>query len=134
MENKVKKFSWEGIKNSLGNIISLWPQIWAIPVSIGILIGTYYVIGAIDWAIGSLDIGILQGIFFMAVLLVAVFAIAYMGIKFNQRDLWKYYKDEEWLSPTKDLEQLKPWQRLTLLYSWLAFLSVLGVVIFLHLI
>lgn len=134
MENKVKKFSWEGIKNSLGNIISLWPQIWAIPVSIGILIGTYYVIGAIDWAIGSLDIGILQGIFFMAVILVAVFAIAYMGIKFNQRDLWKYYKDEEWLSPTKDLEQLKPWQRLTLLYSWLAFLSVLGVVIFLHLI
>lgn len=134
MENKVKKFSWEGIKNSLGKIISLWPQIWAIPVSIGILIGTYYVIGAIDWAIGSLDIGILQGIFFMAVLLVAVFAIAYMGIKFNQRDLWKYYKDEEWLSPTKDLEKITPWQRLTLLYSWLAFLSLLGVVIFLNLI
>lgn len=127
--------------NALKTWLKLWPEIWATPVSIGILLGSYYVIYAVDETIGTFDIGTLQALLFTSVVLVVLNTITFLGIEFNDKRLWKYYKDKYEIdgkpnvehTDESDFENLTPWQRTKILYCWRAFLLSLGAVVFLSL-
>lgn len=131
------------ITSALKTWIRLWPDIWAAPIALVGLWLSYYLLTWIDPTIGTFDMGTLQALLFTVVILVVINTITFLGIEFNDKNLWDYYKrkydsrDEAVTtdhSDERDFNQLTPWQRITLLYFWRAFLLLLGVVIFVNLI
>jgi hypothetical protein len=128
------------ITDTLKTWIKLWPDIWAVPLTLIGLWGSYYLLHFIDPTIGTFDLGILQALLFTVAILVTLNAVVFLGIEFNDKGMWDYYKRKyikgmEKLDPTEitdesDFNHITPWQRLILLYSWRAYLLALGVVIF----
>lgn len=104
----------ERLKERLKKIIKLWPDIWAIPLTLVGLWASYYVLFLVDPSFGSFDIGYLQALLLAAVGIVVINALVFLGIEHNWKSLWKYYKDDEF---NRDFKTLLPWQRIkTLLY------------------
>jgi hypothetical protein len=124
-----ERFSWERVKQTFMKLIELWPDLWAVPAVIITVWVSYYAFALLDPSMGTFDMGILQACFFVAAILVTFNALVFLGIKFNQKELWGYYKDEESNSPTQDLKSITPWQRLKLLYCFVAFQFLLAVAI-----
>lgn len=107
-------------------LIGLWPDLWAIPVSLVAFALSYYILLWIDPTSGVFDIGYLQALFLTAISMVVINALIFLGIQFNWKFIWKTYKTS--ILET-DWSQLTPWQRtlITLLVYFLYFLF--GVVI-----
>lgn len=133
----------KNIGNTLKRWIAIWPDIWAAPAAILGLWASYYIFYWLDPTIGTMDMGVLQALLFAVVIIVALNAFAFLGMEFNDKHLWKYYKDkfddlhtdpDKDLTDENDFKKLTPWQRIILLYSWRAFLLLVGVVIFVNLI
>lgn len=136
------------ITNTLKTWGKLWPGSWAAPLTIGLIILMYYVV---DWIngknivppLGTLDLGTLLTLLFTVAVLVILNEAVFLGIEHNDKAIWRYYKDKydpmhthphTNLTDESDFRQLKPWERIKLLYFWRAFLLLLGVVIFINLI
>lgn len=121
--------------------IKLWPDLWAGLVILAGIWGSYYLLYYLDPTIGTFDLGVLQALLFTVAVIVTLNAVAFLGIEFNDKELWRYYKDkydsdkrDTYVTDESDFIHLTPWQRIKLLYFWRAFLLLLGVVIFVNLI
>jgi hypothetical protein len=122
--------------------LKIWPDIWAAPLAFVALYISYYLLTWIDPTIGTFDMGTLQALLFTIVILVVLNTATFLGIAYNDKRLWEYYKakyQENGLPEVEhtdehDFENLTAWQRIKLLYFWRAFLLLLGVVIFVNLI
>lgn len=132
----------KSLTDTIKTWIKLWPDIWAgIIILIG-LWGSYYLLYWLDPTIGTFDLGILQALLFTVAVIVTLNAAAFLGIEFNDKALWEYYKRKYESSdkPNADITDeadfnfIAPWQRIKLLYFWRAFLLSVGVVIFINLI
>lgn len=128
--------------NGIKTWIKLWPDIWAVPLTLGGLWLSYFLLNWLDPTIGTFDMGILQALLFTVAVLVTLNAVAFLGIEFNDNNLWNYYKRKYEvtdkpnvdLTDEADFENLTSWQRTKLLYFWRAFLLSLGAAIFVSLI
>lgn len=122
--------------------LKIWPDIWAAPLAFVVLYISYYLLTWIDPTIGTFDMGTLQALLFTIVILIVLNTATFLGIEYNDKRLWEYYKakyTEDGLPEVEhtdesDFELLTAWQRIKLLYFWRAFLLLLGVVIFVNLI
>jgi hypothetical protein len=122
--------------------LKIWPDIWAAPLAFIVLYISYYLLTWIDPTIGTFDMGTLQALLFTVVILVVLNIATFLGIAYNDKRLWEYYKAKYQdnglptveFTDESDFENLTAWQRIKLLYFWRAFLLLLGVVIFASLI
>ena len=90
--------------------IKLWPDFWAIPlVLLGLWI-SYYAFELLDFSVGTYDVGILQALLIAWVAMVVINTMKFLGIEYNDKPLWKYYKDDEWFSVEKDIISCIPRQ------------------------
>ena len=111
----------KSIGETIKTWIKLWPDLWAGLVILAGLWGSYYLLYWLDPTIGTFDLGILQALLFTAAVIVTLNALAFLGIEFNDKRLWKYYKDkyESTGLPNvehtdeSDFEHLTPWQRIS---------------------
>lgn len=122
------------IKNTLSRFIELWPGLWSIPTLLAFLWGSYFLFYFIDPSVGTYDLGILQAYLFVAATYITLNELIFLGIKYNDKGLWKYYSDDHDPCLETDINSITPWQRIKILYFWRAFLYALGAVIFLGLI
>jgi hypothetical protein len=102
------------IRNTIKKWISLWPDSWALPLTFIGLYLSYKVLLWIDPTAGQFDIGYIQALLLVAVVIVVFNTLAFLGIEFNWPTLWHYYKDTE--SRSKDFKEITPWQRLKVLF------------------
>ncbi|AWW31831.1 hypothetical protein DN752_17780 [Echinicola strongylocentroti] len=108
------------IKERLLSFIKLWPELWSVPVSILLFAASIPIIRWIDPTAGVFDWGIFQTVLVTVVILPILSTAAFMGIRFNFKFLFDYYRKTVYI---KDYLKLTPWQRLLLFC--LVYLSLL---------
>jgi hypothetical protein len=119
--------------------IKLWPDVWATPITIALIIASYFAIDYINSLqilppIGTFDIGTLVNLIFVVAVIAILNAATFLGIELNDQPLWQYYKRKYEAgkkpnvlsSDDYDFENITSWQRLKLFYFWRAFLLSLG--------
>jgi hypothetical protein len=128
-------------------LLQLWDGIWSIPLAmfsflfVGVAL-QYFFTDPNDpqGGPGFYDPSFLQAAFYGAAMLVFINFVAWMGIYFNFRGLFRYYKGTKNADGTvtnlskEDFKALKPWQRIVLLlFLYLFFsLDLLGLLILLR--
>ena len=127
------------ITNAIKTWIRLWPDIWAAPLALVGLWVSYYLLNWLDPTIGTFDMGMLQALLFTVVILVVLNTVVFLGIEYNDKELWEYYKRKfdprneavtTEKSDEQDFNKITACERLKLLLFWRGFLLVVGVVIF----
>lgn len=119
-------------------MLQLWDGVWSVPLGAALFWGSGMLI---QWlfadpsgqsAPGFYDPSFIQAGFYASFMCVFINAVAWFGLYFNFRAVWRYYvgrrnKDTgkvENLSKDEFLIKLKPWQRIALLIGLYCFFSV----------
>jgi hypothetical protein len=101
------------LKRWISEEVKLWPELWSLPAALAMFLISSWLLRLIDPTSGLFDIGVLHVLTVSLVLMPAINAAVFAGIKFNFPILWDYYKKN---IIVKDWLNLQPWQRLTFLF------------------
>ncbi|WP_109301012.1 hypothetical protein [Aquimarina sp. AU474] len=117
-------------------LIQLWDGIWSVPIAFSLFI----FIAILGQKIFGSGVGFYDPAFWQAALLAAgelIFfnLIVFLGLYFNFRHIWKYYKGEknenQLINKSKeDFNNIKPWQRLVLLLFLYCFYTLILVTLY----